>query len=35
VKAKRANIQLKRASDVDLDVLREMAARARELTLTT
>jgi hypothetical protein len=32
VKAKRANIQLKRASDVDLDVLREMAARARELT---
>ena len=35
VKAKRGNIQLKRASDVDLDVLREMAARARELTLTT
>ena len=35
VKAKRANIQLKRASDVDLDVLREMAARARELTRTT
>jgi hypothetical protein len=35
VKAKRANIQLKRAPDVDLDVLREMAARARELTLTT
>jgi len=32
VKAKRANLQLKRASDVDLDVLREMAARARELT---
>jgi len=32
VKAKRANIQLKRASDVDLEVLGEMAARARELT---
>jgi hypothetical protein len=32
VKAKRANIQFKRASDLDLDVLREMATRARELT---
>jgi Domain of unknown function (DU1801) len=32
VKAKRANIQIKRAADVDLDVLREMVARARELT---
>jgi hypothetical protein len=31
VKAKRANIQLKRAADVDLDVLREMVKRAREL----
>jgi Domain of unknown function (DU1801) len=32
VKAKRANIQFKRASDLDLDVLREMATRARALT---
>jgi Domain of unknown function (DU1801) len=32
VKAKRANIQVKRAADLDLDVLREMAIRARELT---
>lgn len=31
VRAKRANVQLKRASDVDLAVLLEMAARAREL----
>jgi hypothetical protein len=31
-KAKRANIQLKRAADIDLDVLREMVIRARELT---
>ena len=30
VKAKRANIQVKRAADVDLDVLRELVARARE-----
>ena len=34
VKAKRANVQLKRAADVDLDALREMVARARELTRT-
>jgi Domain of unknown function (DU1801) len=34
VKAKRANVQIKRAADVDLDVLREMVARARELTPT-
>jgi hypothetical protein len=34
VKAKGANVQVKRASDVDLDVLREMVARARELTPT-
>jgi hypothetical protein len=32
VKANRANIQIKRAADVDLDVLREMVRRARELT---
>jgi len=32
VKAKRANIQFKRAADIQLDVLREMASRARELT---
>jgi len=31
VKAAKANVQFKRASDLDLDVLREMAARAREL----
>ena len=30
-KAKRANIQIKRAADLDLDVLRELVARAREL----
>jgi hypothetical protein len=34
VKAKRANIQFKRASDLDLDVLREMVALARQLTRT-
>jgi hypothetical protein len=34
VKAKRANVQLKRAADVDLDVLREMVAKARRLTRT-
>jgi len=34
VKAKRANIQVKRAADVDLDVLREMATKARDLILT-
>ncbi len=32
VKAARANVQFKHASDLDLDVLREMATRARELT---
>jgi len=32
VKAKRANIQFKRASDLDIDVLGELAARARELS---
>jgi hypothetical protein len=32
VKAAKANLQFKRASDLDLDVLREMAERARELT---
>ena len=31
VKAAKANVQFKRASDLDLDVLREMAGRAREL----
>lgn len=31
VKAGSANLQFKRAADLDLDVLREMAARAREL----
>ena len=31
VKAGSANLQFKRAADVDLDVLREMVARAREL----
>ena len=31
VKAKGANVQVKRAADVDLGVLREMVARAREL----
>ena len=31
VKAKRANIQFKRASDLELDVLRELATRAREV----
>ena len=30
-KAARANVQFKRASDLDLDAVREMAARAREL----
>jgi hypothetical protein len=31
VKAGSANLQFKRAADIDLDVLREMIARAREL----
>jgi hypothetical protein len=31
VKAARSNVQFKRASDLDLDVLRELATRAREL----
>jgi hypothetical protein len=31
VKAGSANLQFKRAADVDLDVLRELVARAREL----
>ena len=31
VKAAKANVQFKRAADLDLDVLREMAVRAREL----
>jgi hypothetical protein len=35
VKAGSASLQIKRAADVDLDVLRDMAARARELTSTT
>ncbi len=30
-KAARSNLQVKRASDLDLDVLRELAARAREV----
>jgi Domain of unknown function (DU1801) len=33
-KAGSANLQFKRASDLDLDVLREMVTRARELVLT-
>jgi hypothetical protein len=32
VKAGSGNIQFKRAADLDLDVLREMVARARDLT---
>jgi len=32
VKAGSANLQFKRAADIDFDVLREMVARARELT---
>jgi hypothetical protein len=32
VKAGSANLQFKRASDLDLDVLREMVVRAREVT---
>ncbi len=32
VKAGSANLQFKRAADLDLDVLKEMVARARELT---
>ena len=32
VKAGSANLQFKRAADVDLEVLREMVTRARELT---
>ncbi len=35
VKAARANVQFKRASDLDLDVLREMATRARQLAPST
>ena len=31
VKAARSNLQVKHASDLDLDVLRELAARAREV----
>ena len=31
VKAKGANVQVKRAADVDLDVLREMVSRARDI----
>ena len=31
VKAARSNVQFKRASDLDLDVVRELATRAREL----
>ena len=34
VKAGSANLQFKRAADVDLDVLREMIARARELIVS-
>ena len=34
VKAGSANLQFKRASDLDLDVLRELVAKARELTPT-
>jgi hypothetical protein len=34
VKAAKANVQFKRAADLDLDVVREMAARARELVRT-
>ena len=32
VKAGSANLQFKRAADVDLDVLRELVTKARELT---
>ena len=32
VKAGSANLQFKRAADVDLDVLRELVAKARDLT---
>ena len=35
VKAGSANLQFKRAADVDLDALREMIARARELIGST
>jgi hypothetical protein len=35
VKAGSANLQFKRAADVDLDVLREMIGRARELIVST
>ena len=35
VKAGSANLQFKRVADVDLDVLDEMVARARELTPAT
>ena len=31
VKAAKSNLEVKRASDLDLDVLRELAARAREV----
>ncbi len=34
VKAGSANLQFKRAADIDLDVLRELVAKARELTPT-
>jgi hypothetical protein len=35
VKAARSNLQVKHASDLDLDVLRELAARAREVAPKT
>ena len=35
VKAARSNLQVKHASDLDLDVLRELAARAREVAPRT
>lgn len=35
VKAAKANVQFKRASDLDLDAVRELASRARELAPTT
>lgn len=34
VKAGSANLQFRRAADIDLDVLREMVAKARQLTRT-
>ena len=35
VKAARSNLQVKQASDLDFDVLRELAARAREVAPKT